>query len=154
MHRLVGLSYESDRKIAAHPDALPETLEQLSCSMDNDTVRQVAINPATPPDILLRIAPLVPMDFFKNPVLDLLTLEDPTFLSKLKPGILRAFLKQDDCPLSWLRWASCYGTKGDQLEVLTRGDLPTEILRAIANGPHPKPAERAINRLFGLGESW
>jgi hypothetical protein len=154
MHSLVGLHYATDRKIASHPGSLPESLEALSESSDEETIRAVAGNPATPPGALIRVASLAPLDFFQNPVLDLLILEDPSFLSKLKPGALRAFLKTDDCPLSWLQWAAHYGTKGDQLEVLKREDLPLEMLKGIANGPHPKTAERAINRLLELGETW
>lgn len=154
MHQLVGLYCSADRIIASHPNILPKTLEKLAGSKDKDTVRQVARNPATPPELLIQVASLEPLDFFQNPVLDLLILEDPTFLGKLKPGVLRAFLKEKDCPSTWLRWAAHYGTKGHQLEVLTRDDLPLEILKAIANGPHPKTAERAINRLLELGETW
>ena len=154
LHQLVGLFYLTDRRMAAHTGALPETLAKLSNSKDPDTVREVLHNPTTPPDVLLQIAPQFPVEFFQIPLLDLLILEDPTFLTKLTPGVLRAFLREKDCPLSWLRWASHYGTKGDQLEILKREDFSIEILKAIANGPHPKPAERAINRLLEVGETW
>jgi hypothetical protein len=56
--------------------------------------------------------------------------------------------------MSWLRWAAHYGTKGDQLELLKRQELSIELLKAVANGPHPKPAERAIDRLLAAGEIW
>jgi hypothetical protein len=153
LHKLVGLDYDLDREIASRSDALPQTLQRLAEIGDDETVAALARNPICPPEILLRIAPRVPLDLFENPVLDLLLLEDPSFPKKLKPGVLRKLLANTDCPLHWLRWAAYYGTKGDQLEMLKRKDLEIELLRAIAVGPHTKPAERASNRLLELGEA-
>ena len=154
LSQLVGLFYPTDREIATHPRAQPETLEKLSHSNDAETVRLIVQNPATPPDILIRLAPEFPIDFFQNAILDLLILEDPQLLKKLKPGVLRTFLKAEDCPSSFVVWASRYGTKGDQLEILRREDVAVDVLKAVANGSHPKPAERAIDQLLELGEAW
>jgi hypothetical protein len=154
LRRLSGMYESADRLIAAHPAADPETLEQLSNSQDKATVCAVARNPSSPPGLLISIAPKAPLDFFRNPALDLLILEDPTFLSKLRPGVLRAFLRMDECPQSWLRWAANYGTKGDQLEIVKRSDVPVDILKAVASGPHSMAAERAKNSLLGMGETW
>lgn len=154
LHHLVGLFPDSDRIIAAHPATLPKTLLKLSKSPDAETIKAVLQNPATPPDLLLLMAPKFPLDFFQNPALDLLILEDPDFLRKLKPGVLRSLLKEKDCPDYWLNWACSYGNKGDQLVILKREDLPVKNLKALANSSHPKPAERAMNLLLALGETW
>lgn len=154
LDQLAGLFYPSDHEIATHPKVLPETLEKLSDSMNAETVRRIVRNPATPPDLLIRLAPRFPIDFFQNAMLDLMVLEDPNLLKKLKPGVLRTFLKAEECPSSFVVWASRFGTKGDQLEIVRSEEASLDVLRSVANGAHPKPAERAIDRLLELGETW
>ena len=154
LKQCVGLSYATDRLIAKHSNATQDVLERLSESSDYETRKNVICNAGTQADLLIALAPEFPMDFFSHPLLDLMILEDPQLLQKLKPGVLKAFLKADDCPNAFIQWASRHGTKGDQLEILKRDDLTVAVLKSIANGAHPKPSERAIDHLLEFGETW
>ncbi len=149
-----GQTYDIDRLIAACPVATPGLLANLAKSLDKETRRLVICNPGTTVDILMSLAKEFPQEFFAHPMLDLMILEDPWLLKGLQPGVLKAFLMKPDCPAAFLTWACLHGTKGDQLEVLKRSDLPVKWLKAIARGPHPKAAERAIGRLIEQGETW
>ena len=73
----LGVHGAIDRLLAKHPNASPELLERLSHSSDKPTRRGVAINANAAKEVLLRLAPQFPGDFFKNPAFDWLVLEDP-----------------------------------------------------------------------------
>lgn len=150
----IGRSYETDRAIANDPTASVDVLTALAESSDFETRKNVAGNIATPADALIVLAEEFPSEFFSHPLLDLMILEDPGVLRRLKPGVLKSYLSHSTCPESFVIWACKHGYKTDQLEILKRPDLSVEQLRYIAQGPHPKAAERAIERLIEMGESW
>jgi hypothetical protein len=84
----------TNRLLAKHPKANVELLEKLSHSSDKVTRKSVCLNPNSPKDILLRLAPQFPSSFFKNPAFDWLILEDPDLLFNLGQGVLKTFLKR------------------------------------------------------------
>lgn len=147
-------SLKAGRVIARSATANSEKLLLLSKSDKKFVRRNVILNPATPPDILIALAPEFPREFFDHPLLDLMILEDPRLLARLQPGTLKTYLSDPDCPESFIIWACKHGTKGDQLVIMKRPNLATRWLKAIANGPHPRAAERAMDKLIDLGESW
>lgn len=150
----IGRSYETDRAIANDPTASVDALTALAESSDFETRKNVACNIATPADVLISLAEEFPGDFFSHPLLDLMILEDPGILRRLKPGVLKSYLSDPTCPESFVLWACRHGYKTDQLEILKRPDLSVEQLKYIARGPHPKAVETAIDRLIEMGESW
>lgn len=143
-----------NRLIASSLEAAPEQLRLLAASNDRLVRHNLILNPATPPDALIALAPEFPREFFNHPLLDLMILEDPQLLKRLQPGTLKGYLSDPDCPESFIIWACKHGTKGDQLVIMKRPNLATRWLKAIANGPHPRAAERAMDKLIDLGESW
>ncbi|RKX24757.1 MAG: hypothetical protein DRP47_10895 [Candidatus Zixiibacteriota bacterium] len=151
----IGRIYEWDRAIAACLQTTPDIQETLSKSCDQETRRQVICNVITPTDVLITLAPQFPQEFFSHPLLDFFILEDPKFLSRLEPGVLKVFLSDPECPEGFVLWACRYGNKTDQLAILKRSDIKVEWLQLIARwGVHPKPAEKAMDRLIVLGKSW
>lgn len=152
--RYIGRSYTIDRTMALSPLAKSDVLAKLADSSDQETRRNVVCNVGTPPETLLSLAQEFPVEFFANPLFDLLLLEDPQLLIRLEPGVLKSFLNHPACPESFVLWACRHGHKTEQVEVLKRSDLSVDHLRLIAQGPHPKAAERAIDRLIEMGESW
>lgn len=148
LEAIVGVSVKLNRRIALHPNASSGLLQSLARSPDKMTRRNVALNPQTPKDVLLALAPTFAGEFFLNPVFDLLLMEEPNLLNNLPVGVMKNILKRPDCPESFLNWAAKYGDKSHQLAVVSRAKIATEILERIAKGPHAKPAEIAAGRLM------
>jgi hypothetical protein len=150
----IGRSYAIDRAIAASPLAKPDVLKALAESHDQQTRRNTVCNVGCPAEALISLAQEFSAEFFAHPLLDLMILEDPMLLTRLNPGVLKSFLNDPECPESFVLWACRHGHKTDQLEILKRSDLSVNQLRYIVRGSHPKAAERAIDRLIEMGESW
>jgi hypothetical protein len=148
LRSLAGRSRKWDRMLAMHPNAPPEILAKLARSTDRLTRRGVTLNPQTPKDALVALAPSFPGEFFLNPAFDLLLLEEPNLLQGLPVGVVKNILKRPDCPLSFLRWAVVYGGRSHQLALVSREALSREMLQQIAAGPHGPAAEVAADRLM------
>ena len=148
LERLAFRSFKMNRLIALHPNASAELLARLAKSPDKTTRRNVALNPQTSKEVLLSLAPAFAGEFFRNPAFDFLLIEDPNLLFSLPVGVLKNILKRDDCPDSFLNWASKCGNKSHHLAVVSRVDISKEVLQRIADGPHVKAAEIAAGRLI------
>ena len=99
--KLRVLAYESvelGRLVATNPSAEPELLRELASSEDKATREAVTTNPNTPTDVLLRLAGDFPQQFFSNPVLSLLMLENPNLATDISYWSLLKLLKQDNAP--------------------------------------------------------
>ena len=145
---LIGLEPKWERLIAIHPKASENVLIRLAASADRQTRRAVAMNPQTPKDALLKLAPTFPGEFFLNPVFDLLLLEDPNLLDTLPITVIKNILMRDDCPDSLLRWAAAHGGRSHHLALVARSTISRGMLEQIAAGPHGPAAETAANRLL------
>jgi hypothetical protein len=65
---------------------------------DTTAPRTQALNPETPLEELLILAEEYPDEVLRNPVFDLLLVEDPGFLSRMSGDAQLAILKSDACP--------------------------------------------------------
>jgi hypothetical protein len=144
----VGNSVKGDRAIAVHAHASPELLTRLAASSDRQTLRNVVLNPQTPPAILLKLARTFPGEFFLNPAFDLMLMENPNLLFDLPTAVMRNILMRPDCPDSFLHWAAMHGEKQHQIALVSRTEISRDLLELVANGPHVKPAEAAAGRLM------
>ena len=79
LEEIANLSVELARLVANNLATPPKLLTKLSTSEDFLTRRNVATNPNTPSEILIKLAKEFPDEFFGNPVLNLITLESPQF---------------------------------------------------------------------------
>ena len=145
---MVGLAPKWDRLIAIHPKASGEVLTRLAASVDRQVRRAVEMNPQTPKDVLLKLAPTFSGEFFTNPVFDLLLLENPNLLDALPVTVIKNILRRDDCPVSLLRWAAAHGGRSHHLALVNRETISHAMLEQIAAGPHGPAAEKAANRLM------
>ncbi|MEO0685982.1 MAG: hypothetical protein AAFY76_13315, partial [Cyanobacteria bacterium J06649_11] len=105
------LAYESvelGRLVAKNPSAEPELLRELASSEDKATREGVTTNPNTPTDVLLKLAGDFPRQFFSNPVLSLLMLENPNLATDISYWSLLKLLKQDDAPEWFLACAAMH----------------------------------------------
>lgn len=150
LERLVGQSVSCNRKLALHSRASAAMLRILASSPDRITRRNVASNPQTPPDVLLRLVPSFPGEFFRNPVFDLMLIENPNLLAELPVGVMKNILKREDCPDSILNWAAQHGGKSHQLAVVSRKTVKLTLLEKIASGCFSQPAEIAEGRLISM----
>ena len=129
---LLNKNDATNRLLAKHPRASSELLEMLSHSSDKATRKSVCLNPNSPKDILLRLAPQFPSSFYKNPAFDWLILEDPDLLFNLGQGVLKNILKTPDCPESFMRWAVGFGSEDEKLAVAMNVNAPIECLQELA----------------------
>ena len=143
---LLGLFPEFDREIAQRSDLDDVDLIRLSSSTDEPTKHHVALNPNTPSEILLKLAPEFPRAFYKNPAFDWLLLENPDLLFEMKQGVLRHILSLRDCPKSFLQWAARNGSDSEKLAVVRRLKVEDELLEMIVASEPCKAATIAIAR--------
>jgi len=143
---LLGLFPKIDREIAHRSDLEAEELVKLSFSSDESTKQLVALNPNTPSEVLLKLAPEFPRAFYKNPAFDWLLLENPDLLFEMKQGVLKHILSLRDCPKSFLLWAARNGSDSEKLVVVRRLDVENELLETIGSGKPCKAAIIAIAR--------
>ena len=141
---LLGLFPAFDREIAQRSDLDDVDLRRLSSSTDETTKHHLALNPNTPSEILLKLAPEFPRAFYKNPAFDWLLLENPDLLFEMKQGVLKHILSLRDCPKSFLQWAARNGSDSEKLVVVRRVDVADELLEIIATGKFCKAATIAI----------
>lgn len=152
LDRLVGTSDKLDVKIAQHEQVAGPTLEKLTQSRSPSVLRSVAMNPACPKEVLLKLAPKFPNEFFANPAILIQLLIDPDLFSRLPITAIKAILRSPECPQSIIDWAMRSGNSSHALALAAREGIPASLLRQIANGPHIKAAELATSRLMGMGE--
>lgn len=149
---LVGVSDKIDSQIAQHDRVSSPTLAKLAQSRSASVLRNVVLNPACPKEVLLKLAPKFPNEFFANPAILLQLLVDPDLFLRLPITAIKAILKSPDCPPSIIDWAMRSGGSSHALALAARADISPELLRQIARGPHVKASELAISRLMGMGE--
>ncbi len=132
--KLRVLAYESvelGRLVATNPSAEPELLRELASSQDKATREGVTTNPNTPTDVLLKLAGDFPRQFFSNPVLSLLMLENPNLATDISYWSLLKLLKQDDVP-EW--FLACAAMHSNSL-----------VLEAVAK--HKQASEKVLEQL-------
>jgi predicted DNA-binding WGR domain protein len=128
---LVGTSETIDRALAKHPKASADLLEKLSHNSDETTRRNVVLSPNASKDVLVRLAPQFPADFFKNPAFDWLLLEEPDLLKRIGGGVMKNILKRPECPQSFLTWAAEHGSEEEMLAVTMNPKAPTDALQRL-----------------------
>jgi len=133
---LFGQSVEVDRLLARHPKASEGLLESLSHSSDKTTRKYVVLNPNATKEVLVKLAPQFPGDFFKNPAFDLLVIEQPSLMFEIGGGVLKNILKRSDCPVSLLKWAVERGSEAERLAVTANPHVPQKLLIALASAGH------------------
>ena len=102
----MGIEPAIDRLVAQHPNTDEVTLDHLGSSKDKTTRKYVAAHPGTPHDVLFKLASQFPEQFFNNPVLDLILLENPQLLDAIPPRVLSSLVKREYCPVSFLEAAA------------------------------------------------
>lgn len=152
--RAAGVSEAADRVLAKHPNASAALLERLSHSSDKPTRKNVVVNANASKDVLLRLAPQFPGDFFKNPAFDWLLLEDPNLLLNLGQGVLKNILKRPGCPESFMKWAAERGSEQERLAVAMNPEASVEVLRRLADkgGPAGGAAQEHVKMLPSIDD--
>ena len=112
---------------AADPSTTPEQLADLAQHPDRAVQAQVARNPNTPPDLLLRLVEPLADEVLTNPAFDLLLLTEPNLWGRLPELALRACAQSPRCPNAMLDWALAH-TCGPQVRarLILNLNLPRE----------------------------
>ena len=147
LETIAGVDTSVDRLLAKHPSAGFFLLENLSHSSDKATRKAVVLNPNTPKETLLRLAPQFPSDFFLNPTFDWLLLEDPNLLFSVGQGVLKNILKHPECPESFMKWAVEHGSEQEKLAVAMNPNAQEGSLQRLVTigGEVGKAAENHAN---------
>jgi hypothetical protein len=137
-----------NRQLAKHPKASADLLEKLSHCSDEATRRNVASNPNTLPETLIKLGQQFPKEFLANPALDLLLMIQPTLMAEVPQSLLIRLLKQDHCPASLLTWAAGHQQAKVQLAVAMNAKAPEQALEKLRASPHTS-VQDAVKTLIG-----
>ncbi|NJL63317.1 MAG: HEAT repeat domain-containing protein [Methylacidiphilales bacterium] len=109
-----------------------ERLCELAKSNKTIILQAIAVNPNTPPNILVKLFTQYPTQIFKNPALDLLILENPQFLDILYKQNKNIFHYQG-LPLFFLKWAVQHENKDIRVNLAASSFTPVHILEILAS---------------------
>ncbi|VEP11455.1 hypothetical protein H1P_1050006 [Hyella patelloides LEGE 07179] len=116
------------------PDATAKDLEESIKSNANniEVCKQVAKHPNTSPKTLKELFGLVPVEVLNNPIIDLLILENPNFLTDLCKSCPDCF--QDvPLPLFFLEWAINHADSWLLCSIAIATKTPVSILEKLAS---------------------
>jgi hypothetical protein len=135
IERLKAIAEESRAKMlseASNPLTEPERLSKLASTWHRPTRERVTGNPNTPIDVLLKLAPEFPQQFFSNPALPLMLLENPTLPKQIQKYGLFNILREDDIPKSFLLGAASHSDDEILLVVAQHRNTPLMALDLIS----------------------
>ena len=141
---LVGRFPGFDREVARKVDLQGHELEKLSSSLDKRTRKAVVLHPNCPTELLLKLAPDFPREFYKNPSFDWILFENPDLLFEDKRSVLKRILSLRDCPESFLRWAAQNGNDAEKLVLVRRPDVGGDLLKILAKDARVKAGAIAL----------
>ena len=116
LRSLAAESVALARLVAKNPAAPAGLLEKLTKHKDVTVRQNVAMHPGTPVDALLTLAEKCTASFLKNPLLDLLFLENPSLLETFSPELNKKVAENRNTPASTLEQLA-----GDKDEWVRRG---------------------------------
>lgn len=157
LKELAGISQELARLVASNPGATPELLRELAGSRDPHTRQNVAANPNTPTEVLLKLGEEFPQEVVNNPVFSLLFLENPNILNEMPVTALRNLLKQEGVPVFFLEYAAHSLDAEVQMAVATNAQTPSAALQKLAKSRYSEVAEAArlhVNLAGEITEDW
>jgi hypothetical protein len=111
----------------------PARLTVLSVHRDSAIRRAVAENPNTPSQVLERLSVMFPEAFFANPILDLLSLENPNFIADLPAWARSRMLACENAPEGFLRWAEQWSSDEALLAVCANRGAPQAMLERLCD---------------------
>lgn len=128
LKELLTLEPKLSLEVSQNPSATAELLEKVYRSSKSSAVHErVARHPNTPPPILREVAKEHPDSFFSNPVVPLLVLEDPNFLTSLPVETTTRLLGSALAPKTFLLWGAEQGTE-QRRSVAQNPQMPLELL--------------------------
>ncbi len=117
---------------ALNPNTSAKRLQEI-LDLDNPELCQaVAINPNSPPQVLLELFTICPLEVLKNPVLNLILLEIPDFLEQLLSRNYTV-LYEEDLPELILEVAVNHPNLFIQRRLTLRHNLPEYYLEKLAD---------------------
>lgn len=140
--RQLGLqNRELAQIVATNPSADEQLLRDLVVTGDYLTRQNVANNPHTSPEVLLKLVWQFPQVVLDNPVFAEVINNRPNFLSQLSRKSLLHLLKQDRVPVSFLEWLAGKEDKRILLAILKYGNTPITVLNKLSNSKFPEVVE-------------
>ena len=137
------MDIEQVRKQAKDESTAPEILAKLAENEDRQTRKYVAGNPNTPKDVLLKLAASFPFEFFENPILDLLILENLNLANEMPPNSLWRIMSYSECPDYFLQKAGDRAPLDTQLYLVDNIHTSPKTLRKLRESPYSEVVEAA-----------
>ncbi len=140
-----------DTQIASNPNTNPQLLRKIATGKDWELRRLVASNPNTPTDILWQLGIDFPEAILKNPVFELLQLEQLHLAAEIPHATLTSLLQCDEVPRIFMEYAVSQQDYSLWLAVAYNPHTPSillenlarksrhqdrELIRAVAAHPH------------------
>lgn len=132
LRQLAFTSIALRRLVASNPSADATLLTELSKRIDNVTHQYIALNPNTPPSILIKLFARYPLEILKNPALDLLLLENPNLYEELYSSNTEVFEKYE-LPIFFLEWAIQSPNKQLRQKLAQSSITPISFLESLAS---------------------
>ena len=126
---------------ASDPRTAQDRLKRLASHRDERVREQVAGNPNAPTDALYRLCVRHPEAFLKNPVLELLILENPNLLVEMPEYARSSVLSCEDAPMVFLEWSEKWNE--GLLAVLRNPNAPKALLERLADHAEERVAQAA-----------
>ena len=151
---------ELTRKVASDPGTAPALLAELGGSSDRITRQNVAANPNTPTEVLLKLGAEFPEQLLENPIFSLLLLENPNLTAVIPYDTLVNLLKCEIVPDSFMKWASD-SWRGDRelalalaMNAKTRKNVLKRLLQNSYYSEVQEVVQLHVNFAGEMTESW
>ena len=151
---------ELTRKVAFDPCTAPDVLGELGRSSDRITRQNVAANPNSPTEVLLKLGEEFPEQLLENPIFSLLLLENPNLIAEIPYNTLLSLLKCETVPVSFLEWGpnNPTGDRNILLALAMNAKTPRHILeKLLQNQSYPDLQEAVqlhVNFAGEMTELW
>jgi hypothetical protein len=145
LRALAKRSETLERMVAQNPNTPTDLLIELSKKPDRKIKEGLAKNPSTPPDILFSLVKIFPGEFLRNPVLDLLFVEDPNVINTISEEAFAALLRREEAPPHFFRLAYQKKPSPKLRRVMAQNPkAPTSILEELAQGADQEEAKALL----------
>lgn len=153
-------NFELRRKVASDPGTAPDVLGGLGGSSDRITRQNVALNPNTPTEVLLKLGAEFPEELLDNPIFYLLLLENPNLVGKIPYDTLVSLFKYETVPDSFMEWVENRGISDRQLALALgmNAKTPKNLLQGLLENSYYSEVKEVVqlhvNFADEMTESW
>ena len=139
-------NFELTRNVASDPCTAPDVLGELGGSSDRITRQNVALNPNTPTEVLLKLGAEFPEELLENPIFSLLLLENPNLVGQIPYDTLVSLFKYETVPDSFIEWVEDRGISDRQLvlALAMNAKTPKNLLQGLLENSYYSEVKEVV----------